>query len=99
MLAKIGFYSWEIGDDVALEILATRKDGRAVDVQFIPGRDVVITNLVLRSRRSKAERWASTRKTVSGSSCTTTQLKGGWAFAPSTSFLYPAPPLSHWQRT
>lgn len=44
MLAKIGFYSWEIGDDVALEILATRKDGRAVDVQFIPGRDVVITN-------------------------------------------------------
>ena len=43
-LAKVGFYSWDIGDDVALEILATCKDGKAVDVQFIPGRDVSITN-------------------------------------------------------
>ena len=43
-LAKIGFYSWDMGDDVALEILATRKDGRAIDVQFVPGRDVSITN-------------------------------------------------------
>ena len=43
-LANIGFYSWNIGDDVALEIFATRNDGRAVDVQFMPGRDVSITN-------------------------------------------------------
>ena len=43
-LSKIGFYSWNTGDDVTLEILATRRDGRAVDVQFIPGRDVSITN-------------------------------------------------------
>ena len=55
MLAKIGFYSWDIGDDVALEILATRKDGRAVDVQFIPGRDVVITNPTL-SRKQRFSR-------------------------------------------